>query len=543
MKKTRLCAVLLAAILLLALLTACGETSTDLTISVVNRSGQEVSEIYITTTSSDSWGMTRIETPMADQDTVQIQLGSFTEQELSEGFNFLIYDADGMQTYDTALSEQVFTLNNGDYVVLLPVDSEVSLDITPTYNATNYDTLDAPVEEPEPVDEEPVDLDYEDEEPLPDISAFVGCWKSEDLPIYVVINEEFEWVAINLYSQQAGPGMVIAEGDGISLEVEDGSVLASLTVNDPGVLIDEEGYTLVSSDYIMLLPTPEDELNQTASFPGSFSNVTIDYPLQMSVHEHPNVSNALSFNAVMEEGTDDYYTNVMIAFQPISGFDPYMEQGAGTAKAYMGKMLSDFMNSMYGDKLIKSFGSDFVDHGDYYSLTGYMWFDGSIFSDGPSQPVRGCMEVRYYGPTGYALVATTIALESRIRNYFDICNHMLETLSYTAGWSTSPKPVPAKPAASYSGDTGDYGTPYYWYDEDGDVWYWNGYKNEFIGFGDSYYIDDDGQYYESNDAGWDYDDGYDWDYEYDDDYDPWSDPGDYADPDYYGEEGWGDYFE
>ena len=44
---------------------------------------------------------------------------------------------------------------------------------------------------------------------------------------------------------------------------------------------------------------------------------------------------------------------------------------------------------------------------------------------------------------------------------------MLTTLSYTAGWSTAPKPVPAQPA--YSGDTGDYGTPYYWYDEDGDV--------------------------------------------------------------------------
>ncbi len=53
---------------------------------------------------------------------------------------------------------------------------------------------------------------------------------------------------------------------------------------------------------------------------------------------------------------------------------------------------------------------------------------------------------------------------------------------------------------------------------DGDVWYWNGYSNEFIGFGDDYYIDDDGNFYESNDAGWDYE-------EYND-YDPWSDPGD-----------------
>ena len=112
---------------------------------------------------------------------------------------------------------------------------------------------------------------------------------------------------------------------------------------------------------------------------------------------------------------------------------------------------------------------------------------------------------------------------------------MLTTLSYTAGWSTAPKPVPAQP--TYSGDSGDYGTPYYWYDEDGDVWYWNGYENEFIGYGSDGYIDEDtGEYMESNDAGWDYDD------EYYDDYDPWSDPGDgwgdYSDD----EDGWGDYF-
>ena len=218
--------------------------------------------------------------------------------------------------------------------------------------------------------------------------------------------------------------------------------------------------------------------------------------------------------------------------RPIEGFDPYMEKGAATAKTYMMKMLEDFMQSMYGSYLLKSFGSDFKDNGDYYSLTGYMWLDGSVFSDGPSQPVRGCMEVRYYGPTGYALVATTIALEGRIRNYFDICNRMLETLSYTAGWSTAPKARPA-----YSGDTGDYGTPYYWYDEDGDIWYWNGYENEFIGYGSDGYIDEDtGEYMESNDAGWDYDD------EYYDDYDPWSDPGDGWGDDSDDEDGWGDYF-
>ena len=186
----------------------------------------------------------------------------------------------------------------------------------------------------------------------------------------------------------------------------------------------------------------------------------------------------------------------------------------------MKHMLDGLLSSMYGNKVLKSFGSNFKDNGDHYSMTGYLWLDGSIFNDGPNQPVRGCIEVRYYGPTGYALVAVTIAVEGRIRNYFDICNNMLETISYTAGWSTAPKPVPAQPASQYS-DPGDYGSPYYWYDEDGDVWYWNGYENEFISYGSDGYIDDDtGEYMEANDAGWDPTKS-----DYYDDYDPVVGPG------------------
>ena len=146
------------------------------------------------------------------------------------------------------------------------------------------------------------------------------------------------------------------------------------------------------------------------------------------------------------------------------------------------------------------------------------------------------MEVRYYGPTGYALVAITAAVESRIQNYFDICNNILTTISYHTGWSTAPKTRPAQP--TYSGDTGDYGTQYYWYDEDGDIWYWSGYENVFVCYGSDGYIED-GRFMESNDAGWDYGN------EYYADYDPWSDPGDgwdlWSDPGD-SEDGWGDSF-
>ncbi len=238
----------------------------------------------------------------------------------------------------------------------------------------------------------------------------------------------------------------------------------------------------------------------------------------------------------MEDGTDDYYSNILLSFYPISGFDPYMTQGSATAKPYMKQMLDAIAANTYGDKLLKTFGSDFKDSGDHYSMTGYLWLDGSVFSNGPSQPIRGCIEVRYYGPIGYALVAMTVSMESRIRNYFEICNAMLDTFDFTAGWSTAPKPVPARPSDSgkstgspgYSGDSGDYAYAYYWYDEDGDIWYFDGYDDYFVGFGDDYYIDDYGGCYSYDDY---WDDWYD-DYDYYDDYDPWDD---------YDDDGWDDW--
>ena len=523
----KLLAVTLACVLSLLLLTGCGEKEEQLNVTLANHSGHDITSISITPSTSDEWNTEFVDGSFPSGDTMEVSLGAYKPSELPD-FNILVYNEESYVLYENDIDEVDFTLHDGDYVVFLSPDGDDSIVVcTPDEYDTLYAGYDA---------EDATGYTAEELGQTADISGFAGCWKLENEPFYFVINESFEWVAINLYGEQVGPGYVVSAEDCVTLCMEDGTELVSLWQTAYGDLSDANGNTLTPSEYIMLLPTPEDELNQTAFFPGGFTNVSIDYPVQMEANEHPNVDNSLSFNAVMEDGTEDYYSNILIAFQPISGYDPYMEEGAASAKPYMVKMLDDFMKGMYGDKLIKSFGSDFKDNGDYYSLTGYMWLDGSIFTDGPSQPVRGCMEVRYYGPTGYALVATTIALENRIRNYFDICNNMLETLSYTAGWSTAPKPVPAQPV--YSGDTGDYGTPYYWYDEDGDVWYWNGYENEFISYGSDGYIDvDSGEYMESNDAGWDYSD------EYYDDYDPWSDPGDgWSDYGDY-EDGWGDYFE
>ena len=342
MKKIRALLLVLLAAMLCALLAGCGEKDMSVSVTLVNRSGRDISSISITPSTSSDWDTEFVDGMFHDGESIESGLGTYKESEVPDTYNILVYNDENTILYDTSVDELDFAIQDGDYIVFLPPEGEVPIEITHDYDPSAYE-----------LDYEPTGY-TEEELSGGDLSGYTGCWKLENEPFYFVINEEFEWIAINLYGEQVGPGYVVNEGECITLYMEDDSALVSLWQTAYGDLSDANGNTLTPMDYIMLLPTPEDELNQTASFPGGFTNVTINYPIQMAAHEHPNVSNALSFNAVMEDGTDDYYSNIMIAFQPIEGFDPYMEKGAAAAKTYMMKMLEDFMKSMYGSYLIKS---------------------------------------------------------------------------------------------------------------------------------------------------------------------------------------------
>lgn len=393
------------------------------------------------------------------------------------------------------------------------------------------------------------------------VLGYTGSWKYEAMPSYLTIDDQNRWTMTDFYGSQTGAGTVEADADIITLNNEDGTVKSTLTKTDTG-MTDEAGNTLVTVDSLMFLPTPADELNQTANLPGNFTDVTINYPMQLTAAQHPTFPDSLTFDAQMKAGTDDAYTNITIGFQPIDGFDDYMTKGLEAAKPHLTTLMQALLNNMYGGNVTEIISSECTEAADHFTIVGAVWISSGVFGDGSSTPLRGNVEVRYYGPTKYALVAMTIAPESRIQNYVDIANNMMGTCAYTAGWSTAPKAVPEAPPADAkktSDSASDDGVAYYWYDSDGDIWYWDGSENYFIGYGSYGYIDDDG-YYEANDYDpWsdpgDYGDYYDDDY-----YDDYSDPGDYYDDyedygdddwDYYDnnddyaydDDGWGDYFD
>lgn len=371
-----------------------------------------------------------------------------------------------------------------------------------------------------------------------DLSFYVGGWKYDDYDLVIAIDEESHWACANGDGELLYTGSVELLEDGILLRYDDSDDTDELKVTEDGKLIDNDGSTLSKIDVgNEIPPTADDPLSQVAYFPGKFEEYSINFPEKMKAEPRTDIANSLDFNVVGCVGTDDFYATTLVSFQPLVDIDQYMGKGAGLAKPCMGYLLNNTVNTLFGTHLINMIGTDFEDHGNYYSVKGYMWFSGEIYDKDFDKPVRGVTEIRYFGPTGYGMIATTIAPESVIGNYAAITSQMLDTCTYRTDWSTTPKTVPTQPGkpaakqASGGSDSGDYGTTYYWEDEDGDIWYWNGYENIFQSFASDGYIDDDGEYYESNDAGWDVDNYYD---DYDiysdpgDGFDAWSDPGDYA---------------
>ena len=526
---------MLGILLCLMLLSACGSNSTDVTITLVNRSGQPVSELYITPATNDEWGNTLLDAPLEDGAMQQIDLGAYSKEELDAGFNILIYNMDDELFYNETLDEQDLTISDKDYLVFLPPNGETELEITATYDSSKYDAL---------AEELPVSG--------ADMLDFSGSWKYDSLPTYLFIDDIGNWYTMNLYGEQENSGTVTLDGDIAGLYLEDGSYFNSVLLEDAATLSDGDGNLLLYTPDMPLLPTTYDALDQSVSFPGGFTNVSVSYATSMTAQPDNDRGDALRFTPVLGDSTDDCYSSILLAFLPISGYDDSMTQGLGTAQPQLEAMLKEVLSSLYGDQLLETTSVQCSDWGSYYSVTGNFTVNGSVVSPELADSLSGVVELRYYGPTSYVLVSAALAPAHRIDTYAALSQSMLTTCTYTTDWTTAPKPVPEEPAAPSDGsDPGDTNTPYYWYDEDGDIWYWDGEKNEFIGFGDSYYIED-GQYYESNDAGWDpdawsdpgdygYDDGW-----YDDEYyDDWSDPGDTWDDDYYYEyydDGWGDDF-
>lgn len=220
------------------------------------------------------------------------------------------------------------------------------------------------------------------------LSSYIGFWRYEGTPTYVTINDQYQWATTDFYGNQLDSGVITTDENGLNLSRADGSFVSTLAVTDTG-LVDGGGNTLVASEGLVFLPTAADALNQTIAFPGNFGNVTINYPAQMNAYPYVSYTDSLGFDALVKNGTDDYYTNIMIGFQPIAGYDDNMTKGLASAQPYLENMMQTLLQNMYGANMTQFIGANCIDGGDHYSIVGSMWMSSGIFGDGSSGSAAG----------------------------------------------------------------------------------------------------------------------------------------------------------
>ncbi len=390
----------------------------------------------------------------------------------------------------------------------------------------------------------------EEEEDTSDLPYYVGSWKFDEYAIYLNLGSDSRWDAYSARGEITHSGDYYDNGDSLTLTYDDGTDDEEYTI-DGTKLADQQGNTLSKVDKMIFLPTKDDPLDETYYFDTHFKDVSVNYPESLTTYQREGMIDTVLFAPTVGAGTGDARCSIQITHEELKGSQKRLQSGSGPAKIAMVNLLNNVMEHHYKDYLLKTISTDFKDCGTYYAITGYTWFDSNLFKNDDGKLYRGVCQMRYYGPTGYFLAVITIGTPERIDEYYELSQKIMDTYSYKSDWTTSPKTVPSqpgKPSGKNGSDPGDYGTAYYWTDSDGDIWYWNGSYNEFVSYGSNGYIDD-GQYYESNDAGWTDDDYYEpndagWNYydDYDiysdpgDGYDYWSDPGDYGDT-----SGWDDY--
>ena len=220
-------ALLLAALCLLLALTGCGEKEQSVHVTLYNQSGHDITSVCITPASSDDWGENFLDETLADGNGVTIGLGTYKESEVPTEWNILVYGEEDCILYETDVDEVDFTMHDGDCVVFQSPEEAISIVVCTDaeYQELYADyTPGAAAEEVE----EAAGMDVNEMGDAGDISGYTGCWKLDNEPFYFVINEEYEWIAVNLYGEQVGPGYVVNEGENITLCMEDGTEHVSL---------------------------------------------------------------------------------------------------------------------------------------------------------------------------------------------------------------------------------------------------------------------------------------------------------------------------
>lgn len=131
---------LIFALALLCLsLAACGAKQYPMQITVVNRSTYPIADIRISLTSEEGWGENRLETTLKEGESAGIDLGEYTEEQLSAGFHLQFYGEDGQPVNPDYDPSSPTFFENGDFLIFSPPDLGIAIFMDTAYDRETYD--------------------------------------------------------------------------------------------------------------------------------------------------------------------------------------------------------------------------------------------------------------------------------------------------------------------------------------------------------------------------------------------------------------------
>lgn len=131
---------LMFALALLCLsLAACGAKQYPTQITVVNRSTYPIADIRISLNPEEGWGENRLETTLEEGESAGIDLGEYTEEQLSAGFRLQFYGEGGQPVNPDYDPSSPTFFENGDFLIFSPPDLSIALFLDTAYDRETYD--------------------------------------------------------------------------------------------------------------------------------------------------------------------------------------------------------------------------------------------------------------------------------------------------------------------------------------------------------------------------------------------------------------------
>ena len=120
-------------------LAACGAKQYLMQITVVNRSTYPIADIRISLNPEEGWGENRLETTLEEGESAGIDLGEYTEEQLSAGFHLQFYGEGGQPVNPDYDPSSPTFFENGDFLIFSPPDLSISLFLDTAYDRETYD--------------------------------------------------------------------------------------------------------------------------------------------------------------------------------------------------------------------------------------------------------------------------------------------------------------------------------------------------------------------------------------------------------------------